>query len=120
MFGLKRDRAKTCQIVHELPGRVRIYCPGLRHLPKEALAIATRLGALPGVRSAKVSPITENVLIHFDQAKSGTPRYPRSRTVDSQRVFPNRLQGGTGSWPHNRQRRNAVCRRSPWAKSCRA
>ena len=72
MFGLKRDRAKACQIVHELPGRVRIYCPGLRHLPKEAGAIGRRLGALPAVRSARVSAITENVLVHFDQAKSGT------------------------------------------------
>ena len=72
MFGLKRDKAKACQIVHELPGRVRIYCPGLRHLPDEASAIGKRLGALPAVRSARVSAITENVLVHFDQAKSGT------------------------------------------------
>ncbi len=72
MFGLKRDKAKVCQIVHELPGRVRIYCPGLRHLPDEAGAIGERLGALPAVRSARVSAITENVLVQFDPVKGGS------------------------------------------------
>ncbi len=72
MFGLKREKAKTCQIVHELPGRVRIYCPGLRHLSNEADAIGERLGALPAVRSARVSAITENVLVQFDPAKGGS------------------------------------------------
>ena len=71
MFGLKRDRAKACRIVHELPGRVRIHCPGLRHLSNEAGAIGEQLEALPAVRSAHVSAITENVLVQFDQAKVG-------------------------------------------------
>jgi cation-transporting P-type ATPase C len=71
MFGLKRDRAKACRIVHELPGRVRIDCPGLRHLSDEAGAIGGRLKRLPSVRSAHVSAITENILVCFDQAKGG-------------------------------------------------
>jgi cation-transporting P-type ATPase C len=69
MFGLKRDRAKACQIVHELPGRVRIHCPGLRHLSNEAGAISVQLRKLPAVRSVHLSAITENVLVHFDHAK---------------------------------------------------
>ena len=71
MFGLKRNRAKTCRIVHELPGRVRIDCPGLRHLSDEAGAIGGRLERLPSVRSVHVSAITENILVRFDQAKGG-------------------------------------------------
>jgi len=71
MFGLKRDRAKACRIVHELPGRVRVYCPGLRHLSDEAGAIRGRLERLLSVRSAHVSAITENILVRFDPAKGG-------------------------------------------------
>jgi cation-transporting P-type ATPase C len=71
MFGPRRDRAKTCRIVHELPGRVRIDCPGLRHLSDEAGAIGGRLERVPSVRSAHVSPITENILVRFDRAKGG-------------------------------------------------
>ena len=71
MFGHKNDRAKACQIIHELPGRVRIRCPGVKYLPKEAGAIGQRLQALPAVRSARVSVLTENVLVHFDQAQAG-------------------------------------------------
>ena len=69
MFGVKRDRAKPCRIVHELPGRARIHCPGLRHLSGETAAIGERLSGLPGLRSAGVTPISENILVHFDSAK---------------------------------------------------
>ena len=64
-------RARACQIIHELPGRVRIGCPGLQHLPNEASEIGRRLGALPGVRTVRVSAITENVLVHFDSGRAG-------------------------------------------------
>ncbi|HXZ15117.1 MAG TPA: heavy metal translocating P-type ATPase, partial [Roseiarcus sp.] len=69
MFRLERDRAKSCRIVHELPGRVRIHCPGLRHLSGEAGAIGERLLELPAVLSVRVSAISENALIRFESGK---------------------------------------------------
>jgi cation-transporting P-type ATPase C len=72
MLSLRHDRAKACRIVHELPGRVRIDCPGLRYLAKEAGAISAKLIDLPAIRSAQVSAITENVLIYFEPANGRT------------------------------------------------
>ena len=63
------DRARACRIIHELAGRVRIHCPGLRHLSNEAAAISGKLAAVVAVRSVGLSVVTENVLVHFDPAK---------------------------------------------------
>jgi len=70
MFRLRRERAKTCRIVHELPGRVRIECPGLRHLSSEVGAISRKLGGAPAVRSIQVNAISESVLVRFDRRMS--------------------------------------------------
>ncbi len=71
MLRLERDRAKSCRILHELPGRVRIHCPGLRHLSSEAETIGRRLRDLPAVLSVRVTAITENVLVHFEGPNLG-------------------------------------------------
>jgi copper chaperone CopZ len=72
MFKLAHDRAKACRIVHELPGRVRISCPGLRYLSKEADAISGKLAEVGAVRSVQVNVATENVLVHFEPAQAAT------------------------------------------------
>ena len=71
MLRLERDRAKSCRILHELPGRVRIHCPGLRHLSSEAGTIGGRLRDLPAVLTVHVSAVTENVLVRFEAEKLG-------------------------------------------------
>ena len=72
MFGLKGDKHRTCQILHELPGRVRIHCPGLRHLADRTQEIGSQLRALPVVRSVSLSTRSENVLVLYDPAKAST------------------------------------------------
>jgi cation-transporting ATPase I len=56
------------QIIHALPGRVRIHLPewsgGRRHLESD-------LRRLPGVRRAQANPATGNVLVQFDPAVTG-------------------------------------------------
>jgi cation-transporting P-type ATPase C len=71
MLQFDRDRARRCRILHELPGRVRIHCPGLRHLAPDAQAIGGRVLGMPAVLSVRVSAITENVLVRFDGGKIG-------------------------------------------------
>ena len=71
MFGLSgHDQRRTCRILHELPGRVRIHCPGLRHLAGQADGLAAQLRALPVVRSVSLSAVSENVLVVYDPAKA--------------------------------------------------
>jgi len=72
MFGLKGDKHRTCQVLHELPGRVRIHCPGLRHLADRTQEIGSQLRALPVVHSVSLSAHSENVLVLYDPAKAST------------------------------------------------
>jgi len=70
MFGLRRNQSRACRVLHEVPGRIRIQCPGMKHLSEEAAAIRERLNALPGVRSVRVSALTENVLVQHDPGRT--------------------------------------------------
>jgi cation-transporting P-type ATPase C len=51
--------------VHELPGRVRLACRGLRHLGRFSGEIEERMRNLPGVTLARVSSLTANVLVRY-------------------------------------------------------
>ncbi len=73
MFGLKQGKHRTCRILHELPGRVRIHCPGLRRLADKTEAIGSQLRALPVVRSVSLSAVSESVLVLYDPAQ-GSPQ----------------------------------------------
>ncbi|MHB1421438.1 MAG: HAD-IC family P-type ATPase, partial [Bacillota bacterium] len=52
--------------VHLLPGRMRLNVPGLQRNQAMAGKLAKRLSTIPGLREAKVNPITGQVLIIFD------------------------------------------------------
>lgn len=71
-FGRKKKPLLSCEIVHELPGRVRIKSRALRYLNSQSAEIQERLLNLPEVSSVRVSNITENVLVHFDNKNSRT------------------------------------------------
>lgn len=55
-----------CEIMHQLPGRVRIGCRALRYLGAQSKEIRQRLEDLVPVCHAQVSTITENVLVSYD------------------------------------------------------
>lgn len=62
----------TSQILHSLPGRVRIGCTALRFLEDYRFEIEERLLSDFAIQSARVTPLSENTLIHFDHKKSNT------------------------------------------------
>jgi manganese-transporting P-type ATPase C len=66
MFGRKPKPLLACDVLHSLPGRVRVSCRALCYLVDQATDIEERLGNLNGVLSAKVTPITSNILLHYD------------------------------------------------------
>ena len=56
------------QLVHEIPGRLRLRAASLRRDPRAAGALAAQLRAMPGVLAAEVNPRTGSLLIRHDAA----------------------------------------------------
>ena len=69
MFWRKRQPLLHCEVVHSLPGRVRVDCRALRYLGAYAAEIRQRLEELSPVREAKVNVLTQNVLLRYDQVQ---------------------------------------------------
>ena len=69
MFWHKRQPLLQCEIVHSLPGRVRIRCRALRHLGVYVAEIRQRLQDLSPIRQAQVNILTQNVLLHYDHTQ---------------------------------------------------
>ena len=66
MIWRRRKPLLHCEILHQLPGRVRIGCRALKYFETQAAEVTQRLEDLLPVRSATVSSRTRNVLLHFD------------------------------------------------------
>jgi len=66
LLGSKKLPLLGCEIVHSLPGRVRIHSPALRYLDEQKNEIQERLENLDEIESAQISTITANVLIYYD------------------------------------------------------
>ena len=49
MFGVKKKPLLACEIMHHLPGRVRIGCRALKYLNEHKYDIKERLGNLAEV-----------------------------------------------------------------------
>lgn len=54
------------QLVHRLPGRVRLRVPALRGAPARLEALAVALRGLPGVTAAEAGPLTGALLLHHE------------------------------------------------------
>ncbi len=59
-----------CTVMHQLPGRIRIGCRALRYLDAHVGELRQRLEDLVPVREARVSTVTENLLLRFDPAQA--------------------------------------------------
>jgi cation-transporting P-type ATPase C len=66
MFGSKKIPLLSCQVLHSIPGRIRIGCRALRYLDDYASEIEERHLNIPEISKARVSIITENILIHYE------------------------------------------------------
>ena len=70
MFWRTRRPLLGCEVVHDLPGRVRVRCRALRYLAEHAAEIHQQLEELAPVTAARVSTITTNVLVRYDRQQS--------------------------------------------------
>ena len=59
---------KGVQVVHAMPGRVRLKVDKVRGNPAFAQKAQDKLGRVPGIRSVEVKPLTGSVLIYYDGA----------------------------------------------------
>jgi cation-transporting P-type ATPase C len=66
MLWRKEKPLLHCQVVHQLPGRVRITCRALRYLAEDAADLTRKFEDLLPIREARVSTLTENVLLSYD------------------------------------------------------
>ncbi|MFZ1937049.1 MAG: heavy metal translocating P-type ATPase [Thermoguttaceae bacterium] len=69
MFWRKRQPLLHCEIVHALPGRLRIRCRALRYLATYVAEIRQRLQDLSPICQAQVNVLTQNVLLHYDHTQ---------------------------------------------------
>jgi Heavy metal associated domain 2 len=53
------------QILHSIPGRIRLHIPDWQNLERSALE--HRLRAMSGVDAVRANPLTRNLLIYFDR-----------------------------------------------------
>ncbi|MGA2224048.1 MAG: cation-translocating P-type ATPase [Syntrophobacteraceae bacterium] len=67
LFGIRKLPLLGCEVVHSLPGRMRIRCPAFRYFDEQKTEIQERLESSEEIKSALVSTITENVLVCFDE-----------------------------------------------------
>ena len=58
------DTAEDLQVLHALPGRVRVHLPGWPG--KGRRQVEKRLRAVRGVKRVEANPVTRNVLVCFD------------------------------------------------------
>lgn len=67
-----RRRGAGFEILHSIPGRIRIHIPEWRDL--ESSALEHRLRLVPGVCAVLTNPLTRNLLIRFDPPQGGKAR----------------------------------------------
>ena len=70
MFGKKQKPLLQCNVLHSLPGRVRIGCRALRYLEQYTEEIADRIASGNIINSVSVNTITDNILIHYSLENS--------------------------------------------------
>ena len=58
-----QDDLMKGRVMHNLPGRLRLAAEGLKYLKDESGEIAGELAHIPGVRRARVTPVTGGLLL---------------------------------------------------------
>ncbi len=58
-----------CEMVHELPGRIRFSCPALKYLKPEKNKVEQALLKIEDVQKASFSHISSNALIRYNDSK---------------------------------------------------
>ena len=70
IFQTKRKPLLACNVMHSIPGRIRIGARAIRYLGEYKEEIENRLTNDIAVSSATLTSMTENIVIHFDSNKT--------------------------------------------------
>jgi len=61
------------QVIHVLPGRLRLKVPALKADPIRARAVQERIAPQAGIRKVEVNPATGSVLVFYDESAGLAP-----------------------------------------------
>ncbi len=99
-----RHLIKGVQVVHAMPGRVRLRVSKVRDNPAFAQKAQDRLARVPGVKQVEVKPLTGSVLIFYDAAALLAAGATAALTDGFSELFPElgaeALNLGIGSLVH--------------------
>ncbi|AKL96392.1 cation-transporting P-type ATpase C [Clostridium aceticum] len=70
VWKMKESPLLYCQVIHSLPGRIRLGSRAFRYLGKYTKEIMEYLGNAGCITYSEISIITENVLIYYDKDKA--------------------------------------------------
>jgi len=56
------------QVIHRLPGRIRLYFSEIQYKPKRAAQIAAVLNTKKGIKECKANPKSGKILLYYDSA----------------------------------------------------
>jgi len=65
-----RDELLEPYVIHHLPGRLRLGVGAIRWVPELSGKLVREVGELAGVRKVRISPVTSNLLIHYDPERA--------------------------------------------------
>jgi cation-transporting P-type ATPase C len=72
MISSKKTPLMNCEIRHSLPGRIRIYCRGLRFLKEFSAIIIQELEDGVSVSSVSLSTVSRTVLIYYNASEASS------------------------------------------------
>jgi hypothetical protein len=86
------------EIVHALPGRVRLKIAGLKGDPALAGEAQTKLGGVPGIKETEANPITGSLLILYDQNQLMSLESLARLSEILTQLLPDLNPGGFSAW----------------------
>jgi hypothetical protein len=76
------------QIMHAVPGRLRLKIAKVRYDTDFAREVRTRLSPLAGIRSVETNPTTGSVLVRYDVQTLASPEKARDVLDTVSQLFP--------------------------------
>ena len=80
--------AEEIQVVHAIPGRIRLKVARVRTNPALAQEIQVRLAAVRGISRVEVNPITASVLVIYEAREGIAPDSLAALTESLSTIFP--------------------------------
>ncbi len=79
---------KDINVVHTMPGRLRLRVEKVKGNPAFARKVQNTLGRVPGVKQVEAKPLTGSVLIHYELDKIFTEEAAMALTDGLSKLFP--------------------------------